>query len=49
MNKEVKYIKYCRIYLQEYFISDITNLECNKIYEWEGRGKKQVGIQSTRE
>jgi hypothetical protein len=37
-NKELKEINYCLIYLQELFISDITNLEGNKIEEWAGRG-----------
>jgi hypothetical protein len=32
-NKELKDINYCRIYLQAFFISDITNLEGNKIEE----------------
>jgi hypothetical protein len=30
-NKELKDINYCRIYLPEFFISDIANLEGNKI------------------
>jgi hypothetical protein len=39
-NKELKEINYCRIYLQAFFISDIMNLEGNKIEEWTGaRGK----------
>jgi hypothetical protein len=46
-NKELKDINYCRIYLQVFFISDITNLEGNKIDEWAGRGQNQVGRQST--
>jgi hypothetical protein len=46
-NKELKEIKYFRIYLQAFFISDITNLEGNKIEEWEGHGQKQVGLQSS--
>jgi hypothetical protein len=43
----LKDINYCRIYLQAFFISDITNLEGNKIKEWAGRGQKQAGRQST--
>jgi hypothetical protein len=31
MNKELKDINYCRIYLQAFFISDIMNLEGNNI------------------
>jgi hypothetical protein len=38
---------YCRIYLQAFFISDITNLEGKKIEEWAGHGQKQLGRQST--
>jgi hypothetical protein len=34
MNKELKDINYCRIHLQAFFISDITNLEGKKIEEW---------------
>jgi hypothetical protein len=45
-NKELKDINYCCIYLQAFFISDIKNLEGNKIEEWVGRGKKQAGRQS---
>jgi hypothetical protein len=45
-NKELKDINYCHIYLQAFFISDITNLEGNRIEEWVGCGKKQVGYQS---
>jgi hypothetical protein len=30
-NKELKDINYCRLYLHTFFISDITNLEGNKI------------------
>jgi hypothetical protein len=48
-NKELKDINYCHIYFQAFFISDITNLEGNKIKEWAGRGQKQVGRQSTYE
>jgi hypothetical protein len=46
-NKELKDINYCRICLQVFFISDITNLEGNKIEEWAGCGQKQVVHQST--
>jgi hypothetical protein len=46
-NKELKEINYCRMYLDAFFISDITNLEGKKIEEWAGRGQKQVGHQST--
>jgi hypothetical protein len=46
-NKELKEINYCRIYLQALFISDITNLEGNKIEESAGRDQRQVGRQST--
>jgi hypothetical protein len=45
-NKELKDINYCRVYLQAFFISDIMNLEGDKIKEWEGSGQKQVGRQS---
>jgi hypothetical protein len=47
MNKELKEIKYCSIYLQVFFISDIPNLEGNKIEEWAGCCQRQVGRQST--
>jgi hypothetical protein len=46
-NKELKVINNCQIYLQTFFISDITNLKGYKIEEWAGRGQKQVGRQST--
>jgi hypothetical protein len=46
-NKELKEINYCRIYLQTFFISDIKNLEGNKIEEWAGRVQRQVGHQSS--
>jgi hypothetical protein len=46
-NKQLKGINYCRIYLQAFFISDITTLEGNKIEEWAGRGHNQVRRQST--
>jgi hypothetical protein len=46
--KELKDINYCCLYLQAFFISDIMNLEGNKIEEWAGRGQKQVGRQSSR-
>jgi hypothetical protein len=39
-NKELKEINYCRIYLQEFFISDIMNLKENKIEEWSGCGQR---------
>jgi hypothetical protein len=48
-NKEVKEINYCRIYLQVFFLSDITNIQGNKITAWTGRGHKQYGCQSTRD
>jgi hypothetical protein len=32
---------------EAFFISDITNLEGNKIDEWAGLGQKKVGRQST--
>jgi hypothetical protein len=37
-SKELKEINYCHIYLQAFFISDIMNLEGNKIEEWAGCG-----------
>jgi hypothetical protein len=46
-NKELKDITYCRIYLQAFFISYITNLDSNKIEEWAGHGQKKAGWQST--
>jgi hypothetical protein len=46
-NKELKEINDCRIYLQSFFISDITNLKGNKFEEWEIRVHRQVGFQST--
>jgi hypothetical protein len=46
-NKELKDINYCRIYLQAFFISDITKLEGNNIQEWVGHVQKQAGRQST--
>jgi hypothetical protein len=46
-NKELKQINYYRIYLQAFFILDITNFERDKIEEWESRGQRQVGLQST--
>jgi hypothetical protein len=49
MNKELKDITYCRIYLQEFFVLHITNLGGNKIEEWVGSGQNKVGRQSTSE
>jgi hypothetical protein len=46
-NKELKEIKKCRIYLQVFYLSDITNVKGNKIEAWVGRGQKQAGRQST--
>jgi hypothetical protein len=46
-NKEVKEINYCRIYLQAFYLSDITNIKGKKIEAWAGRGTKQAGRQST--
>jgi hypothetical protein len=46
-NKELKEINYCRIYLQVFYLSDITNIKGNKIEAWVGRGQKQDGRQST--
>jgi hypothetical protein len=46
-NKELKEINYFRIYLQVFFLSDITNIQGNKITAWAGRGQKQYGRQST--
>jgi hypothetical protein len=46
-NKELKEINYCRIYLQVFLLSDITNIQGNKITAWSGRGQKQSGRQST--
>jgi hypothetical protein len=46
-NKELKEINYCRICLQAFYLSDIININGNKIEEWAGRGQKQAGLQST--
>jgi hypothetical protein len=46
-NKELKEINYCRIYLQVFFLSDITNIQGNKSTAWAGRGQKKSGRQST--
>jgi hypothetical protein len=46
-NKELKDINYCRIYLQVFSLSDITNIQGNKITSWARRGQKQSGRQST--
>jgi hypothetical protein len=46
-NKDLKEIKYCRIYLKVFYLSDITNETRNKIEAWAGRGQKQYGNQST--
>jgi hypothetical protein len=46
-NKELKEINYCRIYLQAFYVSDITNINGNKIKAWVGRGHRQAGLQST--
>jgi hypothetical protein len=45
--KELKEIKYCRKYLQAFYLSDITNIKGNKIEAWAGRGHKQAVCQST--
>jgi hypothetical protein len=47
MDKELKDIHYCHIYLQAFFISDIMNLEGNKIEEWTACSQRQAGHQST--
>jgi hypothetical protein len=46
-NKDLKEINYCRIYLQVFYLSDITNIKGNKIAAWAGRGKTQSGRKST--
>jgi hypothetical protein len=46
-NKDLKEIKYCRIYLQVFYLSDITNTKGNNIAAWEGRGQKQSVLRST--
>jgi hypothetical protein len=46
-NKYLKEINYCRIYLQVFYLSDITNIKGNKIAAWAERGHKQSGRQST--
>jgi hypothetical protein len=46
-NKDLKEINYCRIYLQSFYLSDITNIKGNTIESWVGRGQKQAGRQST--
>jgi hypothetical protein len=46
-NKDLKEINYCRIYLQVFYLSDITNIKGNKIAAWAERGQKQSGRQST--
>jgi hypothetical protein len=49
MNKELKEINCCRIYLQAFFISYIMNLEGKRIKKWTGRVQSQVGCHSTRD
>jgi hypothetical protein len=46
-NKDLKEIKYCRVYLQVFNLSDITNIKGNKIAAWAGRGQTQYGHKST--
>jgi hypothetical protein len=46
-NKDLKEITYCCIYLQVFYLSDITNIKDNKIVAWVGRCQKQAGRQST--
>jgi hypothetical protein len=46
-NKDLKEINYCRIYLQVFYLSNITNIKNNKIAAWAGRGQKQYGRQLT--
>jgi hypothetical protein len=46
-NKDLKEINYCRIYLQVFYLSDITSIKVNTIAAWAGRGHKQDGRQST--
>jgi hypothetical protein len=46
-NKDLKEINYCHIYLQVFYLSDITNIKGNKIAAWSGRGHTQSGSQST--
>jgi hypothetical protein len=46
-NKELKEINYHHIYLQSFIMSDIKNIEGDKIEAWASRGQKQVGHQST--
>jgi hypothetical protein len=46
-NKDLKEINYCRIYLQVFYLSDITNIQGIKTASWAGRGQKQYGCQST--
>jgi hypothetical protein len=42
-NKELKEINYCHIYLQSFYISDITNIKGNKIKAWAAqRGSRGV-------
>jgi hypothetical protein len=47
INKELKEISYCCIYLQSFFMLDITNIEGDTIKAWASRGQRQVGRQST--
>jgi hypothetical protein len=45
--KDLKEINYCCIYLQMFYLSNITNIKGNNIAAWAGRGQKQAGRQST--
>jgi hypothetical protein len=46
-NKELKEINYCCIYLQAFFMSNITKLKGDTIEEWESHGQRQACHQST--
>jgi hypothetical protein len=46
-NKDLKEINYLRIYLQVFYLSDITNIKGNNIASWAVRGQKQSRRQST--
>jgi hypothetical protein len=41
MDSQVKDVNICRIYLQVFHVSDITDLADNNIEDWAKRGKRQ--------
>jgi hypothetical protein len=42
-NKDLEDINYCRIYLQVFYLYDITNIKGNNIVAWSGRGQHGNG------